>query len=258
MQFSSAAASLQPPSVYTVTHTFLLNLLLIELICHVSSWCSFLSVALFSLCCCYYLLLSAPGSFKVSSYLMKYVLPHWHALKRCASAPVDLGVCLPGCVCCVRAPLSARAYTSSRGDDISERRTGSSRPSGGQSLKWDFSTSDPCSGPLTFYQENRNDLRPRDLWAATVFLQVATPRLQPTVPKPGRRSVEVRPGCVEDYRGVKWRVYFQKDVLEKGTILLKNWKNWKRDGQKRLSGLIIKVHKFGLSHEYRYCLFYLL
>lgn len=80
----------------------------------------------------------------------------------------------------------------------------------GQSLKWDFSTTDPCSGPLTFCQENRNDLWPWDLWAATIFLQVVTPQLQPTMPKPGRQSEEVRPWCVEDHRGVKWRVHFQK------------------------------------------------
>lgn len=81
----------------------------------------------------------------------------------------------------------------------------------GQSLKWDFSTTDPCSAPLTFCQENRNDLWPRDLWAATVFLQVTTHQLQPTVPKPRQTecaSVEMRPRWVEDHRGVKWRVNF--------------------------------------------------
>lgn len=164
---------------------------------------------------------STQGSFKVSSYLMKYVLPHWHALKRCASAPVDLGVCLCGCVCCAGAPLSApNLYIIPPVTTSPSAGPARARPRGVNLLN-------EISAPLTralvlspFARRTGMTFDPRDLWAATAFLQAGTPQLQPTMPKPGRRSEEVRPWCVEDYRGVKWRVYFQKEtshVLEKDT-----------------------------------------
>ncbi len=63
-----------------------------------------------------------------------------------------------------------------------------------------------------------------DLWAATVLLQVATPQLQPTVPKLGRQSEEVRPWCVGECRGVKWRVHFQTEILDGETPWLTKMK----------------------------------
>ena len=81
------------------------------------------------------------------------------------------------CVCCVRAPLSARAYTSSPSPVTTSPSAGPARagPSG-------VSLLNEISAPLTralvlspFCQENRNDLWPPDLWAATVFLQVGDP-----------------------------------------------------------------------------------
>lgn len=150
---------------------------------------------------------------------MKYVLPHWHAPKLRASAPVDLGVRLCGCVCCAGAPLSApNLYIIPPVATSPSAGPARAGPRGVNLLN-------EISAPLTralvlspFARRTGMTFDPRDPWAATVCLQVATPRLQPTVPKPGRRSEEVRPWCVEDYRGVKWRVHFQKEtshVLEK-------------------------------------------
>lgn len=131
MMSYTASALLQPPTFYTVTHTFLLNLSCLSylLCCVWPCLCSYLCpcfVCATVIICCYNIPVSTQGSFKVLSYLMKDVLPHRHALKLCASAPVDLGVCMCGCVCCVRAPLSAPKLYIIPGDDISEAWAGPS------------------------------------------------------------------------------------------------------------------------------------
>lgn len=185
----------------------------------------FLRPACFCLVCfvtliCYYLLLQPPSFSTDFIFSNKDAIPSWHALKSCASAPVRLGVC--ACVRRSGSSLGPNLYIIPS-DGASERQTGSGWPPG-------VSLLNEISAPLTralllspFCQENRNDLRPpRDLWAATVFLQVATRQPRQTSPKPPRRSVEVRPRWLDGHRGVKWRVNFRGDVptvLEKGDTL---------------------------------------
>lgn len=85
---------------------------------------------------------------------MKDVFPHRHAPKLRSGAWRPTPVCV--CVC-VYIATRLQTYTSS---SVTACPSAGGWTLGGQCLKWDFSTADPCSGPLTFHREDRSDLWP--------------------------------------------------------------------------------------------------
>ena len=189
----------------TATQTFLLN------ICRVGFWPRTVSY----LCprFCYYLLSCRPR-FPREAHL-KFHLIWWKMCYQAdtlrSSVSTEVFVLRSG------SSLSPSLYIIPS-DDISERRTGSSRALGGQSLKWDFSTADPCSGPLTFLPGEQE-------WPLTPWICEQPPSSSKWRPLDGSRPClsredgrteggEVRTRCVEERRGVKWRLP-KRDVGEK-------------------------------------------